>query len=101
MLSYSGEFVPHGRSGWTLAEVELSRFAGDFSAALSDHLMRDVLDAWAAEKLIPRETDSALLVGARERLGRDLDDGERSHLRFDFLEALRHVPLSVTEVEAK
>ena len=84
-----------------LGRVVLRRLAGDFSADLSDQAIRDILGTWESPKIIPREVDSALLVGARERLGRDLDDGERANLRFDFIKSLRHVPLNETEGDVK
>ena len=92
MLSNSNDFVSHGRSGWTLAEVELREIANDYSADLDHNTVLATLVNWKLHNRIPPEIDSVLLVRARDKLDRDLHEDERSNLRSDFVEALRHIP---------
>jgi hypothetical protein len=97
MLSNSDEFVSHGRSGWTLADTELRRVSGEYQADLTDSQVLETISSWDNNRKIPQDIDSMLLVRARAGLGRDLSDAERSDLRSDFIECLRHVAPIVAE----
>jgi hypothetical protein len=98
MLSNADDFKSHGRSGWTLAEVELREVANDYSTDLDVDAILATIIAWDSNKRIPSEIDSVLLVRARDKLDRDLREDERANLRFDFVEALRQIPTGDEEV---
>jgi hypothetical protein len=92
-LSNASEFVSHGRSGWTLADVEVRRLINDLAEKMPLNEGLELVSSWQAKRGIPQELDGKLLATARERLGRDLDERERAFLRESLIETLRQIYL--------
>lgn len=90
MLSNSGMFIPHGRSGWTVAPKEFADVVASVFQELSMDTAMAVAEGWERKEGIPPEIDSMLLVRAREAIGRDLLDGEKIYLR-DLLAKSAHI----------
>ena len=67
------------------ALAELDKVADECVASMSQSDLSDVAEL-ASDAMLPRDFDSRLLAVSRERIGRDLDLGERRYIRSKFKE---------------